>query len=175
MYGRYPLLIAVAVSLLLHAALIGVGELLSGGDAPRPAREEFDVQYFPPERTKSVAERAERAERDERDEAPSERSISLETPDPVYRPYFTTLTGAIERAWQDPVLKREDPAAGKVVVTFTLGAGGELQAVSVERSSGVRGMDLAAVQAVKKAAPFEEIPPEIATGELTVQALFVYD
>lgn len=52
---------------------------------------------------------------------------------------------------------------------------GELLAVSVARSSGVRGMDLAAVRAVKMAAPFEEFPPAIESGELSIRALFVYE
>jgi TonB family protein len=61
------------------------------------------------------------------------------------------------------------------VVEFTLGRAGELLAVSVARSSGVRGMDRAAVEAVKMAAPFEEIPSAIESGELRIRALFVYD
>lgn len=169
MHERFPLLVAVTVSLLLHVAVIGLGELLTGGDSPPPSRDAFQVEYPPPEPP------GQKVEKKKAPEPPAGKSISLETPDPVYRPYFTALTRAIENFWTEPVRDRKDPSQGSVVITFTLGADGELKAVSVERSSGVQGMDLAAVRAVKKAAPFPEIPSEIATGELTVTALFVYD
>lgn len=169
MTGRPALLVALVVSLILHAVVIGIGELVSpDGDAPSPQAEPV-VEYFPSETdTKSPEER-------DRRETQEGKSISLETPDPVYRPYFTALTRAIDGSWEDPALGAKDPSKGAVTVEFTLGAEGELLAVSVARSSGVRGMDLAAVKAVKGAMPFEKIPSEIATRELTVRALFVYE
>jgi TonB family protein len=169
MTGRPALLVALVVSLVVHALVIGIGELLSpGGSAPLP-RAEPTVEYRTVETDKEDPK-----ERDRR-ETQEGKSISLETPDPAYRPYFTALTRAIDSSWGAPVLGANDPSEGTVMVEFTLGAGGELLAVSVARSSGVRGMDLAAVKAVKGATPFEKIPPEIATRELTIRALFVYD
>ena len=169
MTGRPALLVALVVSLVLHALVIGIGELVSpGGGTPSP-RVEPVVEYRSSETT------AESPEERDRREVPEGKSISLETPDPAYRPYFTALSRAIDSAWGDPALGAKDPSQGRVTVEFTLGAGGELLTVSVAQSSGVRGMDLAAVKAVKGATPFEEIPAEIATRELTVRALFVYE
>ena len=169
MARRPALLIALVVSLVLHALVIGIGELVSpGGGAPAP-RPEPVVEYRTGEPDVTPPE-----EREQR-EAQEGKSISLETPDPAYRPYFSALTRAIDSSWGDPALGANDPSEGTVMVEFTLGADGELLEVSVVRSSEVRGMDLAAVKAVKGATPFEKIPPEIATRELTIRALFVYD
>jgi len=169
MAGRPALFVALVVSLVLHALVIGVGELLSPeGGAPSP-RVEPVIEYRASETGTDNPE-----ERDGR-ETREGKSISLNTPDPAYRPYFTALTRAIDSSWGDPVLGADDPSQGRVTVEFTLGAEGELLAVSVALSSGVRGMDQAAVKAVKGATPFEKIPAEIATRELTVRALFVYE
>jgi TonB family protein len=169
MTGRPALLAALGVSLAIHGLVIGLGELV-GVKVDEPAkRAEPIVEYRAVEPDRNGGEEAER-----REERPG-KSISLDTPDPAYRPYFTALTRAIDGAWGEPVLGSNDPSEGSVTVEFTLGAEGELLAVSVARSSGVRGMDLASVKAVKGATPFEKIPPEIATGELTVRALFIYE
>lgn len=169
MAGRPALLVALVVSLVLHALLIGIGELVSPGGGVPTRRAEPVVEY------RTGETEAERLPERDRREAQEGKSISLETPDAAYRPYFTALTRAINSSWGDPVLGANDPSEGRVVVEFTLGSGGELLAVSVARSSGIRGMDLAAVKAVKGASPFEEIPSDIATRELTVRALFVYE
>lgn len=169
MTGRAAMPVALAASLLLHVLAIGLGELFVGGggrtpEPPRPAVE-YRTETLPP----SVEEPPEGRPEE------TGKFISLDTPNPVYRPYFSALSRVIESAWGEPVVGKNDPSQGKVQLEFTISADGELLAVSVARSSGVRGMDLAAVRAVKEASPFEEIPSEIATRELTVRALFVYD
>ena len=138
MTGRPALLVALVVSLVVHALVIGIGELVSPeGSAPLP-RAEPAVEYRTGEPSGDDPEKRDRRE------AQEGNSISLETPNPAYRPYFTALTRAIDSSWRDPVLGANDPSEGTVMVEFTLGAAGELLAVSVARSSGVRGMDLAA-------------------------------
>jgi protein TonB len=47
---------------------------------------------------------------------------------------------------------------GSVVVSFTVGAGGQASGVRVARSSGSGALDNAAVEAVMRAAPFAKIP-----------------
>jgi len=169
MRDRLSLVVAIAASLLIHALVIGIGEMATRGADPRPEREKFSIEYGSDEKA------GETEESDIPLEEQTEKSISLETPNPLYRPYFTALTRVIDSFWDDPVLEEGDPSEESVVIEFVLGTEGELLAVSVARSSGVRGMDLAAVRAVKMASPFPGIPPEIATRELTIRALFVYD
>lgn len=169
MADHRALSLALAASVVIHALAIGVGELVGPGADPPAPRPDPVVEYRtdPGERKAPGEEKAE--------EQGAGKSVSLDTPDPVYRPYFSDLTRAIDARWGKAELVEGDPKAGRVSVEFTLSADGELLAVSVARSSGVRGMDLAAVKAVKGAAPFNPIPAEIATRELTVTALFVYD
>jgi len=47
---------------------------------------------------------------------------------------------------------------GEVVVSFAVGSSGNVQSARVARSSGVASVDQAALQAVRKAAPFPPIP-----------------
>ena len=47
---------------------------------------------------------------------------------------------------------------GSVVVSFTVGAGGQASGIRVARSSGSAALDKAAVDSVQRAAPFAEIP-----------------
>lgn len=56
--------------------------------------------------------------------------------------------------------KRRVPGGGRgsVVVSFVVGAGGEANAIRIARSSGQPALDQAAVDSVRRAAPFARIP-----------------
>jgi protein TonB len=63
---------------------------------------------------------------------------------------------------------------GSVKVTFTVASGGGVSGVSVASSSGFSELDNAAVQAVKNAAPFAAIPPELGKSSLTMNITLKY-
>jgi TonB family protein len=167
---RASLAVPILVSLVIHALVITVGEAVSrrGGEIPdAPLRAEYRLPDpgggEPP------------MPREEGTEESAGATISLEAPDPAYRPYFKELRARIGKHWQEPELGDGDRSRGTLLVEFTLEAAGELRDVSVARSSGVMGFDFAAVEAVKGAASFPPFPPEIQKEELTIQALFVYE
>jgi TonB family protein len=170
MAERLSFLIPLVLSLMIHSLVIGAGEVLSRRSVSPQEGGNFQVEYALEGATVNGREPPAEPE-----ESVSAGSISLETPDPRYGPYFQRITRAIDSFWDEPLLREKDPREGSLVVEFTLGRAGELLAVSVASSSGVRGMDLAAVRAVKMAAPFEKFPSAIEAGELSIRALFVYD
>ena len=63
---------------------------------------------------------------------------------------------------------------GSVKVSFTVTSGGSVSGVSVSSSSGFSELDNAAVQAVKNAAPFGAIPPELGKSSLSMSITLKY-
>ena len=108
-------------------------------------------------------------------EDPAAEAIALETDDPRFRPYLQEVRKTIASRWDEPRAAAGEPDKGSLTVEFRIGSTGALLAVSVTRSSGGRGLDFAAVEAVKRAAPFEALPASMGSEEITVRALFVYD
>jgi protein TonB len=64
------------------------------------------------------------------------------------------------------VRPRGGQRTGKVVVRFTIGPSGQLLSREILESSGIKGLDEAALATVEKAAPFPPIPVEVADGPL---------
>ena len=172
MLSRFPLVLPLILSLLLHALVIGIGEgvsRFSGEDGDRSAPE---VEYDSGETAAKDSGGAE-----EKDDIPGHPgdSTSLETPDPAYRPYFNKVRRKIGEHWQEPRRSSGAPRAGSLTVEFSLGRAGDLKSVEVAESSGQKDLDFASVAAVKKAAPFSPFPPSITSKKLVIRALFVYD
>lgn len=172
MLSRFPLVLPLLLSLLLHGLVIGIGEgvsRLTAGDADSSSPV---VEYGGGDRPAEDSGR-EKA----KDEIPGHPgdSISLETPDPSYRPYFNKVRRKIGEHWQEPRPSSGAPRAGSLTVEFSLGRAGDLKSVEVAESSGQKDLDFASVAAVKKAAPFSPFPPSITSKKLVIRALFVYD
>jgi periplasmic protein TonB len=64
--------------------------------------------------------------------------------------------------------------SGNVKVSFTLDAGGGLAGVSVKSSSGFDELDSAALDAVRRAAPFGALPAEVGRDELSLSITLKY-
>ena len=64
---------------------------------------------------------------------------------------------------------------GEVVVAFAVGSSGNVRSARVSRSSGVSSVDEAALQAIRKAAPFPPIPAEAgrSTWEFSIPLAFM--
>jgi TonB family protein len=169
--GRYSLVVPLLISLAIHGLALAVGEWVGGGDVESaPSRAPLQAEY----RAVRPEEKAPPPKAEEK-KAQSGNTVSLETSDPKYRPYFQVLRKEITGHWEEPALAASEPSKGSLLMEFTLEREGELRVASVVRSSGVRGLDFAAVEAVKKAAPFDPFPKKIKEKELTIRALFVYE
>jgi len=165
-------LVPLVISFTVHVGVVGIGELLSPQSgtetetAPRVSYQEQADAGPPP--SNSAPERT-------GDKPAPQGTISLETSDPRYKPYFAALRESIEISWKTPEPGEGESRRGKLTVVFTIDSRGGLLDISVKRSSGVRALDFAAVEAVKEAAPFRPFPAEFTEEKISVRARFVYD
>ena len=81
--------------------------------------------------------------------------------------YLIDLQHRIKGAWFPP----KDSGSRKVVVSFTVHQRGELSCLRLIHSSGIAGVDQAALKAVENAAPFRQLPPE-SPDEIHIQFTF---
>lgn len=86
------------------------------------------------------------------------------------RAYLGTLSKSIERAKVNP----RSRVAGTVMVRFTVGSKGNLISRVIERSSGSKVLDDAAMAALDRAAPFPPMPQNVAQGSLEVTVPFEF-
>ncbi len=86
------------------------------------------------------------------------------------RAYLGRLSRLLERSKVNPRSRQ----SGTVLVRFTVGPAGQLLSRAVEKSSGSKLLDDAAMAALDRAAPFPPMPNEIARGSLEVQVPFKF-
>ena len=86
------------------------------------------------------------------------------------RAYLGTLSKSIERAKVNPRSRQ----AGTVMVRFTVGPDGNLISRAIEKSSGSKVLDDAAVAALDRAAPFPPMPQTVAQGPIEVSVPFEF-
>jgi periplasmic protein TonB len=101
-------------------------------------------------------------------------AIALNTRDPQYITYFTSIKRNIEFVWEYPEPALRYGLQGKLLLQFTILASGELESAQIIRSSGSNLLDHEALRAMKAAAPFRPIPPWIDKKRLTITASFEY-
>lgn len=78
----------------------------------------------------------------------------LDNPDFTYGYYIDQLLGAIDARWERPTLGGDVRA----LIAFRIGRDGSVSDLRVAESSGYNSFDLAALRAVKNAAPFPPLP-----------------
>jgi protein TonB len=103
-----------------------------------------------------------------------DEAIALNTRDPQYITYFTSIKRNIEFVWEYPEPALRYGLQGKLLLQFTILASGELESAQIIRSSGSNLLDHEALRAMKAAAPFRPIPPWIDKKKLTITASFEY-
>ena len=101
-------------------------------------------------------------------------AIALNTRDPQYITYFSSIKRNIEFVWEYPEAALRYGLQGKLLLQFTIIASGELESAQIIRSSGSNLLDHEALRAMKAAAPFRPIPPWIDKKRLTITASFEY-
>ena len=104
-----------------------------------------------------------------------ERPIRLDTREPQYISYFTSIKRDIELVWEYPELALTHGLQGKLLLKFTISENGALERLRLLRSSGFSVLDKEAMRAVESASPFHPIPPWIGRDRLEIIASFEYD
>ena len=103
-----------------------------------------------------------------------EEAVQLNTREPKYISYFTSIKRAIELVWEYPEPALRNGLQGKLVLGFTIVGNGQLESTRLIRSSGSSVLDREAIRAVKAAAPFHPIPPWVTKNRLEIIASFEY-
>lgn len=108
------------------------------------------------------------------DQGPS-GAPSTPTPEPPKRipksllaNYQRVIHQRIKRAQRYPRQSRQDHEEGTVKIGFVISSSGSVRGVRVVKSSGFGTIDRAAVDAVKRAAPFPPLPSGIERSEISV-------
>lgn len=103
-----------------------------------------------------------------------EGPVRLDTQDPQYVSYTTSIKRAIELVWEYPESALRQGLQGRLVLEFTILGNGQLEQTRLIRSSGFSVLDQEAIRAVRAASPFHPIPPWIGKSRLDVVASFEY-
>ena len=100
--------------------------------------------------------------------------VSLDTKEVKYASYFARIKHQIERVWIYPSAAAQKGISGDLSLTLRISKDGNLMGVSLVEQSGHEILDVAALKAVKEAAPFYPFPKNIQRDKLTILANFVY-
>ena len=100
--------------------------------------------------------------------------VSLDTKEEKYASYFARIKHQIERVWVYPSDAARRGISGDLSLTFRISKDGNLIGVRLVDQSGFEILDLAALKAVKEAAPFYPFPKNIKRNKITILANFIY-
>ena len=107
-------------------------------------------------------------------EADDDQPISLNTTETKYASYFTRIKHQIERVWVYPEEAARKGISGEMTLRFQISKDGNLMGVYLVDASGSELLDVAALKAVKGAAPFYPFPLTITKDKLSILATFIY-
>jgi TonB family protein len=107
-------------------------------------------------------------------------SILSDTEDVDFTPYVSRLLTTIRHNWELADAYPESAGTGKlkvVFITFHIAPDGSIWASDpvLERTSGVRAFDNAAMVAIRTSSPFEALPPEFHGPHLELRIAFMYN
>jgi periplasmic protein TonB len=128
-------------------------------DVPKPVKEEKPVEVAVQEQAPTIATTQETLGSKQQGGDASARQL-----------YFGEVTKALQRNKVDPRSRQ----AGTVMVRFTVGPDGSLISRAIEKSSGSKVLDDAAVAALDRAAPFPPMPQNVAQGPIEVSVPFQF-
>lgn len=100
--------------------------------------------------------------------------VSLDTTEVKYASYFARIKHQIEQVWIYPSDAAQRGISGDLNLTFSISKDGNLLGAHLLDQSGYEILDMAALKAVKEAAPFYPFPSNIQREKLTIQANFIY-
>ena len=100
--------------------------------------------------------------------------VSLDTTEVKYASYFARIKHQIERVWIYPSDAAQRGISGDLSLKFRISKDGNLMGVHLIDKSGYEILDVAALKAVKEAAPFYPFPKNIQREKISILANFVY-
>lgn len=101
-------------------------------------------------------------------------SITFDTAEFKYYGYMQRLKEKIESTWKYPTDAAAKHIYGDLYIQFTIKRNGKLGAVQLVRTSGYKGLDDAALKALKDAEPYWPLPDDIGEESLTITGHFIY-
>lgn len=108
------------------------------------------------------------------EEGDDDEPISLNTTETKYASYFARIKHQIERIWVYPEEAARRGVSGEITLRFQISKDGNLIGVYLVDASGSKLLDVAAMKAVKGAAPFYPFPLTITKQKLSILATFIY-
>ncbi|MBC8282565.1 MAG: energy transducer TonB [Nitrospinae bacterium] len=108
------------------------------------------------------------------EDSDDDEPVSLDTTEEKYASYFARIKHQIERVWIYPSDAAQRGISGDLSLTFRISKDGNLMGVRLVDHSGYEILDVAALKAVKEAAPFYPFPKNIRRDKITILANFVY-
>ena len=103
-----------------------------------------------------------------------EATVALESRSHEYAAYLEEVKRRVEREWRYPLLAQERGLAGKLVIEFAIRRDGGLTRLHLADSSGVSILDDAALDAIRRAAPYSPLPDAMDLDRLNIVASFEY-
>lgn len=125
----------------------------------------FDVKKYAPKEIPTLT----------KDNLDGDKPISLDTTEIKYVSYFNRIKQQIERSWRYPAQAARKGMAGQLTLQFQISRDGNLLGVNLVDNSGFEILDVAAVKAVKEAAPYYPFPVTISKKNISILATFVYN
>ena len=107
-------------------------------------------------------------------ESGDEEEISLNTKKIKYADYMARIKHQIEKVWTYPEQAARNGISGQITLRFKLSRDGNLLSIRMLESSGEKILDMAAIKAVKGAAPYYPFPKTLTTKRLVITASFLY-
>lgn len=136
-------------------------------EKPGPATKEklFDKKIIG-----DIAKRnIEKEEREKKD-----KTFTFDTREYRYLLYNQRLKQRIESIWVYPRDAAAQGIYGDLIIRFTILQNGSLGPVELVRTSGHKGLDDAAIKALRDGAPYWPLPKEWGMEAYTIEGLFIY-
>lgn len=109
-----------------------------------------------------------------REGSPEKKGLTFDTSEFKNRGYMRMLKERIEDIWKYPKEAARKGLSGDLYMKFTIKKDGGLGEVELLRTSGHRELDEAAMNAIKKAAPFWPLPEDWDQDVLEIKGHFIY-
>jgi len=147
-----------------------------------PPRQVKRVTITPPPRSEKtleerLAERL-RAQDEMRDERAEPEEIATEQPPSTsavvtasrfpYSWYLSIIQGKVRLNWKQPSSRLISDEKLSTQISFRIGRNGNIEVVTVRRTSGLQNVDQSAVKAVRNSAPFPPLPDDYMENHLDV-------
>lgn len=110
----------------------------------------------------------------QKEETKKDTGVTFDNTEFRYHTYMARLKEKIESVWKYPPEAAAKGIYGDLRIKFTIKKNGMLGAVELERTSGHKELDEAAMKALKDAEPYWPLPEEWDKDAMTVPGQFIY-